>query len=170
MGAGERAARRDVKLAGELGELAARAGWIVLTGGRDAGVMAAALRGAKRVEGSLTVGVLPGRDRAGASPFADVVVATGMGEARNVVNVLSSDVVVACGRGGPGTASEAALALKAGKPLVLLAPSREAAAFFAALGRVRVAETPSGAVAIAEEVRSRSEKPRRRGRSPARRG
>jgi uncharacterized protein (TIGR00725 family) len=151
-----------VKLAEELGERAARAGWIVLTGGREAGVMRAALRGAKKVEGSLTVGILPGRDRAEASPFADVAIATGMGEARNIVNVLSSDVVVACGAGGPGTASEAALALKAGKPLVLLAPSPEAAAFFAGLGAVRVAETAAAAVEIAERERPRRRLPRRR--------
>ena len=161
MGPGEKASSRDLRLAEELGELAARAGWIVLTGGRDTGVMRAALRGAKRVEGSLTVGVLPGRDPGDASPLADVAIATGMGEARNVVNVLSSDVVVACGTGGPGTASEAALALKAGKPLVLLAPSPEAAAFFPGLGPARVAETAAAAVEIAERERPRRGRPRR---------
>jgi hypothetical protein len=149
MGAGERASRRDVKRAEELGELAARGGWAILTGGRDAGVMAAALRGAKRVEGSLTVGILPGRDRADASPYADVVVATGMGEARNIANVLSSDVVVAVGASGAGTASEAAFAIKAGKPLVLLAASREAAAFFAELGPIGVAESAPEALELA---------------------
>ena len=44
-----------------------------------------------------------------------------MGKARNVINVLSADVVVICGGGGPGTASEAAHALNAGRPLILLA-------------------------------------------------
>ncbi|CAK6693479.1 hypothetical protein [Synechococcus sp. CBW1107] len=44
-----------------------------------------------------------------------------MGQARNVINVLSADVVVVCGGGGPGTASEAAHALNAGRPLILLA-------------------------------------------------
>jgi uncharacterized protein (TIGR00725 family) len=155
MGAGEKASRRDVKLAEDLGELAARAGWIVLTGGRNTGVMAAALRGAKKVVGSLTVGVVPGRDAEGASPRADVVVATGLGEARNAVNVLSSDVVVACGRGGAGTASEAALALKAGRPLVLLAPAPEAAAFFSRLGRVSVAASAAEALDLAAGSRRR---------------
>ena len=162
MGAGEKASSRDVKLAEELGERAARAGWIVLTGGRNTGVMRAALAGAKRVEGSLTVGIVPGRGRAEVCPFADVAIATGMGEARNAVNVLSSDVVVACGAGGPGTASEAALALKAGKPLVLLAPSPEAAAFFSRLGPVRIAGTAAGALEIAKRERTRGRPPRRR--------
>ena len=50
----------------------------------------------------------------------DLALFTGMGKARNVINVLSADVVVVCGGGGPGTASEAAHALNAGRPLILL--------------------------------------------------
>ena len=42
-----------------------------------------------------------------------------MGDARNAVNVLSSDVVVAM-RGGAGTLSEVALALKAGRTVIAL--------------------------------------------------
>ncbi len=101
-----------------LGELIAEQGWVLLTGGRDAGVMQAASEGAKR-RGGLTVGVLPGFTADEANPFVDVAVVTGMGAARNVINVLSSDVVVAC-RGGAGTLSEIALALKSGKPVILL--------------------------------------------------
>ena len=44
-----------------------------------------------------------------------------MGQARNVIKVLSADVVVVCGGGGPGTASEAAHALNDRRPLILLA-------------------------------------------------
>lgn len=46
---------------------------------------------------------------------------SGMGLARNLINVLSADVVVVCGAGGAGTASEAAHAIKAERPLILLA-------------------------------------------------
>jgi uncharacterized protein (TIGR00725 family) len=88
------------------------------------GVMAAASRGAAAVEGHLVVGVLPGdgngEERQGTAEL-DLAVFTGMGRARNVINVLSADVVVVCGGGGPGTASEAAHALNAGRPLILLA-------------------------------------------------
>ena len=42
-----------------------------------------------------------------------------MGNGRNVINVLSSDVVIACA-GGAGTISEVALALKSSKPVILL--------------------------------------------------
>jgi hypothetical protein len=56
-----------------------------------------------------------------------------MGQARNVINVLSSDVVVVCGGGGPGTASEAAHALRAARPLILLAAPEPWPAFFLSL-------------------------------------
>jgi uncharacterized protein (TIGR00725 family) len=156
MGAGDGARAADVRLAERLGELLARAGFVVLTGGREVGVMAAAARGAKKVPGSLTVGILPG-DGGPAAAGLDVVIRTGMGHARNAVNVLSSDVVVAVGRGGAGTASEVAIALKTGRPLILLAPAGEAEAFFRALDpRIAVAATPEEALEIARTRRSAS--------------
>jgi uncharacterized protein (TIGR00725 family) len=110
---------------------------VLLTGGRPAGVMAAASRGAARVEGHLVVGVLPdegnGDDRQ-ATAELDLALFTGMGHARNVINVLSADVVVVCGGGGPGTASEAAHALTAGRPLILLAVPVLWREFFCSLG------------------------------------
>ncbi len=117
MGGAEAAA--DVyRLAMELGERIAQESWILLNGGRDAGVMRASAEGAKKRNG-LTIGILPGADAEQANPFIDLAIVTNMGDARNLVNVLSSDVVVAC-PGGAGTISEAALALKSGKPVILL--------------------------------------------------
>lgn len=105
-----------------LGEAIAERGWVLLNGGRDAGVMRASAAGAREAEG-LVVGVLPTRGEAdpaaSVAPGVDVAVFTGMGEARNVVNVASSDVAIAL-PGGAGTLSEAALAAKDGTPLVLL--------------------------------------------------
>ena len=148
MGAGEAASDEDVRLAERLGEAIAAEGWVLLTGGRAAGVMAAANRGAKRVAGSLTVGILPSESGPVAAGV-DVAVFTGMGSARNVVNVLTSDVVVACGHGGAGTASEVALAVKARRPLVLLAPPAPLRDLAHALdGTVAVAETVDDAVAL----------------------
>ena len=124
MGAGEGATAEAVALAEEPGECISNRGWVLLTGGRPTGVMAAASRGAARVEGHLVVGVLPdegnGDDRNDTAEL-DLALFTGMGKARNVINVLSAEVVVVCGGGGPGTASEAAHALNAGRPLILLA-------------------------------------------------
>jgi uncharacterized protein (TIGR00725 family) len=136
-----------------LGCLVAEAGWVVLTGGRPAGVMEAACAGAKSVAGSLTIGILPSGPEGPVSAFVDVAVFTGLGEARNVVNVLSSDVVVACGVEGSGTASEVALALKAGRPTVLLAPTAAAAAFFGALapqGELRAVDSPEEVISLVE--------------------
>jgi uncharacterized protein (TIGR00725 family) len=114
-----KARKKDIENARTLGELIARREWIVLTGGRDVGVMDAAGQGAKQVARSLTVGILPSsRDRV--SKYVDVAIITEMGSARNNVNVMSSHVVVACGLSGAGTVSEVALALKAGKPVILV--------------------------------------------------
>jgi uncharacterized protein (TIGR00725 family) len=123
------ASERSLADARGLGWAVAERGWIVLTGGRPAGVMAAACAGAKEVPGSLTLGILPS-DSGSAGPDVDIAVFTGMGDARNVINVLTSDAVVACGVEGPGTASELAQALKAGKPVILLAADDVAIAFF----------------------------------------
>ena len=79
-------------------------------------MMEAACRGAKGAGGT-TIGILPGADRAGANPFVDFAIPTGLGEARNALVVRAADAVVAVG-GGWGTLSEIALALKTGVPVV----------------------------------------------------
>jgi uncharacterized protein (TIGR00725 family) len=150
MGAGEPSAG-CLAAARELGKLLAERGWIVLTGGLPAGVMAAASAGAKQVRGSLTVGILPGAS--GAGPDVDLAVFTGMGEARNAINVLTSDVVVACGVEGPGTISEVALALRAEKPVILLGASAPARALFGGIGagrRLLEASAPQEVVHLIE--------------------
>jgi len=143
-----------LEAARRLGRLVAEAGWILLTGGRPAGVMEAASAGAKEVAGSLTVGILPSGPEGPVSGYVDLAVFTGLGEARNVVNVLTSDVVIACGIEGLGSASEVALALKARRPTVLLAASSAAAAFFRTLAKghvVHEAETPEAVIALIEQ-------------------
>jgi uncharacterized protein (TIGR00725 family) len=101
--------------AAEVGRLLAERGAVLVCGGRG-GAMAAACRGAKEA-GGLTVGILPGSDRSEANPFVDVVLPTGLGEARNALVVGAADIVIAVG-GGYGTLSEIALALKAGKRVI----------------------------------------------------
>jgi uncharacterized protein (TIGR00725 family) len=154
MGPGEEATPGDEADAFRLGALLAADGWVVLSGGRDAGVMRAVSQGAKTVAGSLTVGVLPS---AGAPVAAgvDVAIVTEMHNARNNVNVLSSHVVLAFAGGGPGTASEIALALKAGKPVILLGGDELARAFFRRLGgdRVVIVGSPEEAAAAARAFR-----------------
>jgi len=138
-----------ITAAEELGRRIAQAGWVLLTGGRTAGVMRAASRGAAAA-GGLVIGVLPDADPDSADEHVSVAIATGLGMARNAINVLSSDVVVAC-PGGAGTLSEVALAIKAGRPVVLMGfEPGPAAAEAEAAGRLRRAAGPAEAVALIE--------------------
>src|SRR4051812_7054854 len=102
-----------------VGRAIAGRGAVLVTGGRS-GVMEAASRGAREA-GGFTVGVLPGANAAESppNPHVELPLYTGLGEARNWVNVCASDALIAIG-GGFGTLSEIALALKARKPVVLL--------------------------------------------------
>src|SRR5438477_9166713 len=102
-------------LAEELGRRLAQAGATVVCGGLG-GVMEAACRGAKSA-GGLTIGILPGTDRADANAWVDLVIPTGLGEARNILVVRSAQAVIAVG-GEFGTLSEIAFALKLGMPVI----------------------------------------------------
>jgi uncharacterized protein (TIGR00725 family) len=112
---GSEAPEPMIVLAESVGAALALGGAIVICGGLG-GVMEAACRGAKS-EGGLTVGLLPGREAAAANPWVDIVVATGLGEARNALVVSSASVVIAVG-GEYGTLSEIALALRWGTPVI----------------------------------------------------
>jgi uncharacterized protein (TIGR00725 family) len=151
MGPGEDATDADNANAFKLGKLLAEAGWVVLSGGRDAGVMRAVNRGAKSA-GGLTIGIVPTADSR-VSPDVDVVVVTEMHNARNNINVLSSHVVIACGDGGPGTVSEIALAMKAGKPVILLGANELSRAFFSRLARDKLWFATSPEEAVVEAAR-----------------
>jgi uncharacterized protein (TIGR00725 family) len=105
----------ELAAAEELGALLAEAGAVVVCGGLG-GVMEAVCRGAKSRRG-VTVGLLPGEDRAAANGWVDVAIATGMGELRNGLIVRASDAVVAIG-GGEGTLSEIAFALRTGRRVI----------------------------------------------------
>ena len=101
----------------EIGRGLAEAGCLVVTGGLS-GVMAAAARGAGAAGGT-SVGLLPGTDPADADEAMQVVLATGLGELRNVLVVRAAQLLVAVG-GSWGTLSEVALARRLGKPVVSL--------------------------------------------------
>jgi uncharacterized protein (TIGR00725 family) len=156
MGPGAGATLADLQNAFQIGQIIAREGWVLLTGGRNAGVMDAASQGAKQANG-LTVGILPtdgtGTIYEGISEAVDIAIFTGMGSARNNINVLSSDVLIACGMGA-GTASEIALALKANKKVILLNDDAGSQVFFKSLSpqNVFVAGTPEEAIGRVREV------------------
>jgi len=114
IGAGE-CTPEVVRLAEEVGRRLAERGAILICGGLG-GVMEAACRGAKGAGGT-TVGVLPGTNPGDANPYVDIPIATGMGQARNVIVVASAQATIAVG-GGYGTLSEIGHARKLGIPVV----------------------------------------------------
>ncbi len=115
IGPGQGAKASDVADGERAGRRLAEAGVIVVTGGLG-GVMAAAAHGARQV-GGVSVGLLPGADRATGDPAHTVLLPTGLGELRNGLVVRAADVVLAIG-GSWGTLSELALAVRAGTPVV----------------------------------------------------
>jgi len=98
-----------------VGRELARRGAVLVCGGLG-GVMDAACRGAGQA-GGITVGLLPGPDRTGASTHLAVALPTGMGELRNGLIVRAADAVIAVG-GEYGTLAEIGFALKLGRPVV----------------------------------------------------
>ena len=136
MGPGENARPEENEMAFALGKAIAEQGWIVLTGGRSFGIMEAGMKGAHEADG-LTIGVLPVDNTLNSSDAADIKILTGMGSARNMINVLSSHILVVIGMAA-GTASEVALAIKANKKIILLHQDEITIRFFKNLGSYKV--------------------------------
>jgi uncharacterized protein (TIGR00725 family) len=99
----------------EVGRELARRGAVVICGGLG-GVMAAAARGVQEA-GGVSIGILPGPDRHFANPYLTYTIPTNLGHARNMIIAHAADAVIAVG-GSYGTISEAAIALKLGKPVI----------------------------------------------------
>jgi uncharacterized protein (TIGR00725 family) len=122
----------------KVGQELARRGAVLICGGLG-GVMRAAAQGAQEA-GGITIGILPGPDRRVANPFLTYSLATNLGHARNVVVAHSADGLIAVD-GSYGTISEAAIALKLGKPVVGLKVEWR-------LEGMKLAATPEQAVEI----------------------
>jgi uncharacterized protein (TIGR00725 family) len=104
-------------LAEEVGRRLAQAGVTVVCGG-GAGVMEAVARGAAEAGGRV-IGILPGHSVEEANPYCTEVVATGIGQARNLAVVSSGEVAIAVG-GEWGTLSEIGFARSIGRTVVAL--------------------------------------------------
>ena len=144
------------RLAYEVGREIARNNATLITGGLG-GVMEAASRGAKEA-GGIVVGIIPHEDLEYANKYCDVVVATGIGWARNFSTAYSADAVIIIG-GGAGTAIEAMVAYFKDKPIIALKGSGGFADRFGGeylddrkIRKVTVAENPSEAVKKALEM------------------
>jgi hypothetical protein len=123
----------------EVGRLLAERGCTVVTGGHGE-VMAAAHRGAKAAGGT-TLAILPGERHSDSNPWADHVVVTGIGHARNLAVAASGLAVIAIG-GSWGTLAEIAFAKRLGRRVVALEGSH-------AVDGVPIAATPAEAVELA---------------------
>jgi uncharacterized protein (TIGR00725 family) len=104
-------------LARKVGQEVAKRGAVLLCGGLG-GVMAAAAQGAREA-GGVSLGILPEGDRRRANPYLTYTIATNLGHARNMLIAHSADALIAVD-GSYGTVSEAAIALKLGKPVIAL--------------------------------------------------
>jgi hypothetical protein len=101
--------------------------------------MAAAAQGAQAA-GGVSLGILPDGDRRRANPYLTYAIATNLGHARNVLIAHSADALIAVD-GSHGTISEAAIALKLGKPVIALNVTWD-------LPGLQRAATPAAAVAL----------------------
>ena len=108
----------QLAVAEAIGEGLAMRGYVVVCGGRE-GVMEAVCRGAA-ARGGIAVGLTPDTDAALANPYAAIVLATGIGEARNAIIARASFCLIAIGD-SHGTLSEVALGLHFGKTVIGLA-------------------------------------------------
>jgi len=95
----------------------ARAGAVLISGGLG-GVMEASSKGAKE-GGGLVIGIIPQDDKNAANEFCDLVIATGMGFARDFITAYSADAIIVVGGGG-GTMIEIAAAYQKNIPIVAL--------------------------------------------------
>ena len=108
--------------AAEVGRLLAERGCTVVTGGL----------------GEVTLAILPGEERRAANRWADHVVVTGIGHARNLAVAASGEAVIAVG-GSWGTLAEMAFAKRLGRPVVALEGAPE-------VPGIERAESPARAV------------------------
>lgn len=134
-------------LAADVGRLIAEAGAVVVCGGRD-GIMSAVSEAATAAGGEV-IGVLMADDLDGGNEHLTYVVATGIGQARNLAVVASADAVIAIG-GEWGTLSEIAFARRLDRPVFTLDSWRlQGRGAMADAPGVEAAETPAEAVRLA---------------------
>jgi len=131
----------------EVGTLLGERGHDVVCGGLT-GVMEAVCRGASEAGGH-TVGILPGEHTAAANDYVQTAIATGMGNARNVLVVLNGAAVIAVD-GGTGTLSELGHALDMDRPVAGLGTHRLDSV--AGGDAIKHVETPAEAVEYVESA------------------
>ena len=109
------ASNAQLQAAESVGRGLAEMGLTVICGGRH-GVMEAVCRGVS-AGGGISVGLLPDADPSFANPYVGIVVATGIGEARNALIARAALCLVVVGDSF-GTLSEVALGRQFGKRVI----------------------------------------------------
>jgi uncharacterized protein (TIGR00725 family) len=138
---GPRDANTDqMEVAEALGHALASIGFAVVCGGKQ-GIMQAVCRGVAAANG-VSIGLLPETEADHANPYVTVPIATGIGEARNVL-VARAGFCIVCVGDSYGTLSEVALGLQFGRPVIGLAGAAQVA------GVRHVADTEAAVDAVA---------------------
>ncbi len=112
---GHEANGQTEQLAYKIGQIIAKNGAILVCGGLD-GVMKAAAQGAKSA-GGLTIGILPGKEKKDANPYIDIALPTSIGYSRNVIIACSADIIVAL-PGSHGTRCEISYGFVYKRPII----------------------------------------------------
>ncbi|MHC4953098.1 MAG: SLOG cluster 4 domain-containing protein [Planctomycetota bacterium] len=122
VGSGGKSPPAVLEQAEALGAALVKAGFGIVTGGRD-GVQEAVCRGAVRKRGKAAspplVGILSGYDVTAGHAYLDVALPTGLGQARHAL-IASCGEVLICVGGATGALAEVALARKIGRPVIAL--------------------------------------------------
>lgn len=105
------------RLAYEVGKFVAQNGWVLINGG-NGGIMSAVSKGAFE-NGGIVVSVTNWSEMDKGHDYATIKIPTGIGWARNSVNILAGDVIIGIG-GKSGTLSEYAYAWCYQKPIIAL--------------------------------------------------
>src|SRR5688572_4975713 len=91
----DKSSEQTNEIAYQVGTEIAKANAVLICGGLG-GVMENACKGAKD-HGGMTVGIIPQEEASFANKFCDVVIATGIGYARDFVVATSADGIIAVG-------------------------------------------------------------------------
>jgi len=102
-------------LAHRLGSIIANVGAVLVCGGLD-GAMKAVAKGCKEA-GGMTIGLLPGTDKADANEYIDIALPTTIGYARNAMVACAADILIAL-PGSHGTSSEISYGFVYKRPII----------------------------------------------------
>jgi hypothetical protein len=112
------AKEKNLLIAEEVGSEIAKAGAVLICGGRG-GIMRAAAKGCKE-SGGLSIGILPCLEKDECdTDYLDVALPTSMGYGRNIIIASAADVLIAVD-GNYGTMSEVAFALNYGRKVIVI--------------------------------------------------